>query len=67
MTPREIERIAVLETRVQTLIKNQEEQAVLLREVRDALVSARGAKLVLFSLVSVSGIVGGIISQFFPR
>ena len=67
MTTRELERIAALETQVAMLVKQQDAQAEMLREVRDAVVTGKGARLALLSLVGVSGIIGGLISTFMPR
>lgn len=67
MTERENERIAKLEERLKNVERKQDEQAAMLREVRDAIISARGAKLALVSLIALSGTIGGLISQFFPR
>lgn len=67
MTQPERERLAVLETQVALLIRQQEAHATLLREVRDAVVSSRGAKWALVTLISAAGVAGGIVGQFFPR
>jgi len=67
MTQSERERLATLETKVDELIKRQEKHEKMLVEVRDAVVSVRGARWAIVTLVGVSGTVGGLISQFFPK
>lgn len=74
MTQQEIERIARLEEQIKAIhkkqdeqAKKQDEQADLLREVRDALLSARGARWALMSLIGVSGTVGAVIANWWPK
>lgn len=67
MTQSERERLAALETKVDTLVEQQAAHDRLLREVRDAIVAARGARWALASLVTVAGVIGGLVGQFFPR
>lgn len=67
MTQQEIERIARLEEQIKAIHKKQDEQADLLREVRDALLSARGARWALMSLIGVSGTVGAMLANWWPK
>lgn len=67
MTAREIERLARLETQLENVCKRIDAQAVKLDAVHDALMSQRGARLALVSLVSIAGIIGGLVSSFLPR
>jgi hypothetical protein len=74
MTHPEAERIARLEEQnkyltleVAALRKELEQQSIILREVRDALLSARGARWALMSLIGVSGTLGAIIANWWPK
>lgn len=67
MTAKEAERIAVLEARMEAFSKKQDEQARLLQEVHEALLAARGAKWAVVGMIGMSGTIGGLVSQFFPR
>lgn len=67
MTHQEAERIARLEEQIKAIHNKQDEQAQLLREVRDALLSARGARWALMSLIGVSGTFGALIANWWPK
>lgn len=67
MTHQEIERITRLEERMKAMERTQAEHTSMLREVRDTVVSARGAKWAIMALVGASGTIGALISQFMPR
>jgi hypothetical protein len=67
MTAKELERIAILETKMQLLSDQVTNQGKTLQEVHNAVVASKGARLALLALVSVSGTIGGLISTFIPR
>lgn len=67
MTQQEIERIARLEEQIKAIHKKQDEHTLVLREVRDALLSARGARWALMSLIGVSGTFGALLANWWPK
>jgi len=67
MTKTEQERLAVLETKVETLTSIVEEQSRLIRELRDALMQAKGARWFIAGLIATASTMTGIAGYFWPR
>lgn len=62
MTKPDGERIAVLETQFETILKNQEAMKGDLTEMKDILVRAKAVKWVIVTAAAI----GGIISTYLP-
>lgn len=66
MTRSENERIAALEVQVAALNKQLEDTHKTVQELRDVLMQAKGARWTIVMLVTVAGILGGLVGKFAP-
>jgi hypothetical protein len=66
VTASEQQQLGALTAKVDALERESAEQGKMLREVRDAIVSAKGGWWTLLAVGSVAGSIGAFLAKFWP-